>query len=111
MIEYKKEIIAIPDNFISVKSINWDQPKIKFTFEIVADVNNPLLGENGSTYVFGKQKGLTELECKLIEYGFENLVKIFNQNDIGDPSKGLSGAGGGLAAGFQIFLNSRIRLF
>ena len=74
----------------------------------MADVNNPLLGENGSTYVFGKQKGLTELECNSIEYGFENLVKIFNQNDIGDSSNELSGAGGGLAAGFQIFLNSQI---
>ena len=29
-------------------------------FKIVTDVNNPLLGKNGASYVFAKQKGATD---------------------------------------------------
>ena len=103
------ELEPIPVNFQRVKKISWVQQNIGFDIEIIADVDNPLLGENGSTYVFGKQKGSTDTELELIESGFENLVNLFYTKKILDSSKKLSGAAGGLAAGFQIFFNSNIK--
>ena len=34
----------------------------KYNFNIVSDVNNPLLGKNGATYMFSKQKGAKNKE-------------------------------------------------
>ncbi len=59
--------------------------------------------------MFGKQKGSTENELEQIEYGFNNLVNLLYKNNLLDSSKELSGAAGGLAAGFQIFFNSQIK--
>ncbi len=105
----KNELTPIPMNFKEVKNVIFEIPKFDFDIEIVTDVNNPLLGKNGATYTFGKQKGSTEKELEVIESGFENLVSLFYINDLSESSKELSGAAGGLAAAFQIFFNSQIK--
>lgn len=107
--EYERELKPNPINFNKVKRILWEQKKFDFDIEVVIDVNNPLLGENGATNVFGAQKGSTEMEISEIESGFENLINLLKNNNILDSSKQLSGAAGGLAAGFQIFFNSKIK--
>ena len=107
--ESKNELEPIPLNFNKVKDIYWAKRKLNFDIEIVMDVDNPLLGKNGATCVFGKQKGSTEKDLELIENGFENLINLFYKNNLSDSSKELSGAAGGLAAAFQIFFNSNIK--
>ncbi len=98
----------LPVNFNVVTNIIWKKPTLPFKIELIADVNNPLLGSKGSSYIFGGQKGLTLSEMKIADSGFSNIIKISEREKIIKKVKKISGAGGGLAAGFQLFLNARI---
>ncbi len=104
----EKEIDIIPSNFIKVKKIVWQKIVLPFKIEIIIDVYNELLGKQGATKIFGKQKGLTSEGIYIVEKGFQNIISILKANGILNQTKRLSGAGGGLAAGLQIFFNSNI---
>ena len=56
-----------------------DALKILNEVEIVmpCDVNNPLLGPNGSAYVYGPQKGAKFEEMKLFDDYMEKTIRIF----------------------------------
>lgn len=61
------------------------------------DVSNPLLGPNGATYVFGRQKGLNPTLQKEVEEGMENLNRKIDQTfHINMNALEGSGAAGGL---------------
>src|SRR5690606_15135730 len=92
-----KYLPIIPRNYELVKDLIWEQPRIVSKIEIITDVENPLLGENGAARSFARQKGASEKDIEIMESGFENIIKILN------------GAGGGLAAGMQIFFNAIIK--
>ena len=102
-----KELLPLPINFRFVKHVLWRKKELPFNIELISDVNNALLGLNGASFVFGKQKGLTEREIKEADDGFANLINIIKNSEITIPGF-ISGAGGGLAAGFQIFLNASL---
>ena len=76
-------------------------------FKIACDVENPLCGENGCSYVFAPQKGATKQEIEKMDqwmrrYG--NLAKeVREQADM--HYKG-AGAAGGLGFAFRTFLNA-----
>ena len=79
------------------------------TFKIACDVINPLLGENGATYVYGPQKGATSEMLEALEKGmtnFSNRVKEELGIDV-EKVQG-TGAAGGLGYGFLAFLNSHL---
>lgn len=67
---------------------------------VACDVTNPLTGKNGSSYIFGKQKGATPEMVKVLDENLLHYSKIikrdldFDVNDI--PG---AGAAGGLGAG------------
>ncbi len=76
-------------------------------FKIACDVNNPLCGKNGCSYVFAPQKGATPEEIEkmdlwLDKYG--NLVK--NITTKADMNYSGAGAAGGLGFAFLAFTNS-----
>ena len=48
-------------------------------FQILCDVDNPLLGEHGAVNVFGPQKGADALALKTLESSMERFNKILNQ--------------------------------
>jgi glycerate kinase len=104
-----KELKIIPENFQIASNIIWNKIKVPFEIEIILDVNNPLLGKNGATFTFGKQKGLTQKELFKVEKGFEKVLNILNYNKLTKIPKVITGAGGGLAAGLVIFLNAKIK--
>lgn len=69
--------------------------------EIIAacDVKNHLLGEEGATYVFGKQKGLYPNQLKQIDEGMENYrnhIQRYRNVDINSFPGG--GAAGGIGS-------------
>ena len=99
----------IPEKFVEAKNLIWSKPDLPFKIEVIVDVNNPLLGEKGATMVYGRQKGSTDEELKLIEDGFNNICNILESNNICDLPTFLSGAGGGLAAGLTLFLGARTK--
>jgi len=78
-------------------------------FRIACDVNNPLCGENGATYIYGPQKGVTmELRDELDHAmgAYAQVVKAYNGTDyVHTPG---AGAAGGLGFAFLSFLNGEL---
>ena len=104
-----KEMEIIPENFQYASSFLWGRINIPFEIEVILDVKNPLLGKDGATFTYGKQKGLTQKEMLNIEKGFEKIINILKYNELKKLPKQISGAGGGLAAGFVLFLNANVK--
>lgn len=79
-------------------------------FRIACDVNNPLCGENGATYIYGPQKGVTielrdELDHAMVAYA--QVVKAYNGTDyVHTPG---AGAAGGLGFAFLSFLKGELK--
>lgn len=77
---------------------------------VICDVTNPLLGENGATFIYGPQKGATpdikdELEAGMARYA--KVVSAAMGKDIASfPG---AGAAGGLGAALGGCLNARLK--
>ena len=74
------------------------------------DVQNPLLGENGATRVFGPQKSASEDELNLLEQALTRLADLVAKefgSDYGDRPG--AGAAGGLGFGLMSFCGATIR--
>ena len=74
------------------------------------DVQNPLLGENGATRIFGPQKGASEDELNLLEQALTRLADIVAKEfgfDYRDRPG--TGAAGGLGFGLMSFCGATIR--
>ena len=79
-------------------------------FTIISDVNNPLTGPNGSTYVFSKQKGLKEIEFRDVDSYIERFANLVNmKTNLKNTLKEGSGAAGGLGFAFMTFCNATIQ--
>lgn len=92
-------------------SIDKVDPRVFNTeFLILCDVENPLLGENGATYVFGPQKGANSGDLVKLE----NAMSRFNQIIIDKTGKDLSsmegaGAAGGISVALKAFFNTTLK--
>lgn len=112
------EIIASGGHLIDLHKIIPTQLDLSdLLIEVACDVNNPLCGRNGASYVYGKQKGATDNMIVELDKGlkhFSALVKqclnidILNQAGAG-AAGGLGGGlmiiGGQLQSGFKIISN------
>ena len=86
-------------------------PAVKETeFTVMCDVSNPLTGQNGATYTFGKQKGGTPEILEQLENDMKSYAeKLFELTGIDvDQIKG-TGAAGGLGAALNVFLNASMK--
>lgn len=79
-------------------------------FTIISDVNNPLYGRNGATYVYSRQKGLEERNFAEVDKYITNFSKLVSKKMKNDFSnfEG-SGAAGGLGFAFLSFCNGKIQ--
>lgn len=72
-------------------------------FLIAADVQNPLTGPNGATYVFGKQKGAREDQLELLERGVEQFARLVaKKTGVYLADQPGAGAAGGLGGAFLL---------
>lgn len=81
----------------------------KVNFMVACDVDNPLCGKNGATYVFGAQKGVTN-EMKPV---IDSAMKCFadkTKEKLGISCENVPGAGaaGGLGFAFLSYLNAKL---
>lgn len=77
---------------------------------IACDVTNPLLGKNGASFVFARQKGANSEMIKLLEENLSHYANIIKQEigkDISDEPG--AGAAGGIGAGLMAFLNADLK--
>lgn len=79
-------------------------------FKIACDVTNHLCGENGATYIYGPQKGVTEeikekLDKDMLHYA--RVTKKYLNNDYSEASG--AGAAGGLGFAFLSYLHGDLQ--
>tara|TARA_R110001583_G_scaffold16561_22_gene68001 strand:- start:12761 stop:13903 length:1143 start_codon:yes stop_codon:yes gene_type:complete len=79
-------------------------------FIVACDVDNPLCGKNGASYIFGPQKGANEQTVQLLDsalYNFAEIVSgIININHAETPG---FGAAGGIPLGLSLLFNLQIK--
>ena len=108
-----EELAGCGEDLIKIRTIDCSglDPRIKETqFTVMCDVTNPLCGENGSTYTFGKQKGGTPEILDELEAGMRNYRDLLAAQfgvDM-DQTPG-AGAAGGLGAALMAFLNAQLK--
>ena len=77
--------------------------------QVACDVNNPLCGENGSTYVYGPQKGVTEDMKKTLDEAMAHFARVTSEaleNDyMNTPG---AGAAGGLGFAFLAYVGATL---
>lgn len=81
----------------------------KCKFEVLCDVNNPLLGPHGAARVYAPQKGATPEEVELLESNLNHFASLIRQQtglDVGTMPYG--GASGGAGLAMHVFLNAEL---
>ena len=95
-----------PLYFITINKFETGLKKLPFRLSCIIDVDTELFGEPGAIEIYGKQKGASESDLKIIKSGIKNILEIISaDNKLNIPQK-LNGAGGGLASGLNIFLDA-----
>lgn len=93
---------------IKTQKVNEKLKGVKF--QVICDVENPLLGDYGAAAVFAPQKGALPEEIPVLERGLVNLMKkaanINNRSEELSNKEG-AGAAGGLGYAFYTFLNGK----
>ncbi|MDK7326360.1 glycerate kinase, partial [Lactobacillus mulieris] len=76
---------------------------------IASDVTNPLTGPQGSTAVFGPQKGATEAMIPILDQNLHHLAQVVKKDlELDYEAVPGSGAAGGLGFGLLAFTNSKM---
>ncbi|ROT98808.1 glycerate kinase [Marinobacter sp. R17] len=97
---------------LDVSSINLHEldTRIPATrFRVICDVNNPLTGPNGATYVFGPQKGATDEMLIALDQGMARYGALLEQvvsRKLADMPG--AGAAGGMGMAACAFLRGRL---
>lgn len=77
---------------------------------IAADVNHPVVGENGAAQIFGPQKGASPADIKLLDANLAHFfTRVRDQLGVNVLSTPGGGAAGGLAAGLLAFTPARLQ--
>ena len=93
----------INNKLVNNSSIDLSQ----YTFNIISDVTSPLLGNNGATYMFSKQKGAKDKDLIILENNMKEYCKIINEyTNIDYSNKQGAGAAGGLGFAFLSILKA-----
>jgi len=107
-----KEIDQLPAGLTELASVDVSalDKRIKETEVIVlCDVDNLLLGEQGSAAVFGPQKGASVDDVKILDTALAKLSEVAMQQTGKDMSAiKYGGTAGGAAAGLYVFLNAKL---
>ena len=79
------------------------------SFRVACDVNNPLYGENGCSYVYARQKGATDESIREMDQWIRNYSNLLKEKQLSmlEDMPG-AGAAGGLGYAFASFTNSKL---
>jgi glycerate kinase len=107
-----ERLLAVPESLMKMGKVDasaLDQRVFSCEVVILCDVDNKLLGPQGSAAVFGPQKGATAEMVQLLDGFLANFAKISTAQtgiDIADTKHG--GAAGGAASGLHTWLNAKL---
>lgn len=109
--EHGLEVGYGASEIIKIKSISKQKvdPRLfKTKISILSDVTNPLVGKNGASYVYGKQKGATDDDLPLLDQLLERFASLLQESFNQDVrTKAGGGAAGGLGAGLMLFCGAK----
>lgn len=89
---------------------NLDERLKYVSVEVACDVNNPLCGKEGASYVFGPQKGATREMIEILDQNLSRYAEVIKEQLGKDViSKAGAGAAGGLGAGLMAFLDVKLK--
>jgi glycerate 2-kinase len=94
----------------TIEMENFDKRIFESEFIIASDVQNPLIGLNGASHVFGPQKGATKQMVQVLDDNmghWANLVEKVTGKHIHDLTG--AGAAGGMGGAFLAFFPSRMQ--
>jgi glycerate kinase len=98
------------DQIVRIDDQEFDSRIAESSFLIASDVQNPLVGPSGASYVFGPQKGATPEMVEILDQKltyFADLVQ--EKTGIRLHDKPGAGAAGGIGGAFQAFFPSTMR--
>ncbi len=78
------------------------------TIQLLCDVDNLLLGNEGAARTFAPQKGATPTQVDQLEKGLKNMADLLVPNTNADPHRPGAGAAGGMGFGGQAFLKGEL---
>ncbi len=86
---------------------HFDQRISTSKFIIATDVQNPFIGSNGASFVFGAQKGATTTEQRQLDNNLKHWADVINQyQNVKLHHLPGAGAAGGLGGAFKAFFPS-----
>lgn len=78
-------------------------------FQIACDVKNPLYGEMGATYIYGKQKGVKESDMARVDADMKHYAEVTAERTGKDFSNEEgAGAAGGMGFAFISYLGAKL---
>lgn len=85
-------------------------PRLKdVTIRVACDVDNPLTGEKGASFIYGPQKGGTPDQLEQLDIYLGHFAEVIRQKmDVDIENVSGAGAAGGLGAGILAFLNGKL---
>lgn len=97
-------------NLSSIDISSIDERIKECTILAACDVDNPLVGPEGASFVFGPQKGATKEEVMMLDQNLQHygqlLEETLNNSILDYPG---AGAAGGLGGGLLAFLNAELK--
>ncbi|MBR5266273.1 MAG: glycerate kinase [Clostridia bacterium] len=100
----KNQLFPCPEELKNLDSVDFSHldERLSHTEIIVAsDVKNPLCGENGASFVFGKQKGASDEDKVILDNILKNMADIIAKTTGVDHSE-REGAGAAGGLGFAL---------
>ncbi|WP_340373089.1 glycerate kinase [Peribacillus sp. FSL E2-0218] len=111
--EQGKQVEGIGKDLFHITSLsdrNRDRRLDTVKIIVAADVDNPLTGRDGATYIYGPQKGLPKEMLNEMDQAmgrFHQIAGSYMGTDV--SSLPGSGAGGGMGAGLLLFTGAQIK--
>lgn len=97
------------DQLYKIDMTNFDKRIFECDIKVACDVENPLCGENGASFIFGAQKGADKQMMKVLDGKLQHYGKIlentFDMSVINVPG---AGAAGGMGAAFIAVIQAKL---
>ncbi len=94
----------------AIDDSQWDRRIAESAFVIASDVQNPLVGPSGASYVFGPQKGATPDMIGILDHAMSRFADVVQaKTGLRLHDRPGAGAAGGLGGAFQAFFPAQMR--
>lgn len=111
--EQGRQVKGIGESLGAIETIDLSNlmPELKAAdIQVMCDVDNPLTGQRGATFVYGPQKGGTAEILERLEVGMLHYERLIRR-DLGIDLSQIEGAGaaGGLGGALMAFLGAKLK--